>query len=107
MLYLSGGSICCPGTRRHGPGGVLIDGERIAEIGGEAPIGADILDCSGLVIAPGFIDLASELGDPGETWREGCSLPGSVGRQGNGRSEKGEASKRAQLSWSCRISPSW
>ena len=78
MLYLSGGSICCPGTGRNGPGGILIDGERIVEIGGKAPMGADILDCSGLVIAPGFIDLASELGDPGETWREGLEHGSSV-----------------------------
>jgi dihydroorotase len=62
--------------------GVLIAGERIVEIGGDAPEGAKVLDCSGLVIAPGFIDLASELGDPGETWREGLEHGSSVAAAG-------------------------
>lgn len=44
------------------PGSVLIDGEKIAAIGNvAAPAGCAVLDCSGLAIAPGFIDLHSHL----------------------------------------------
>jgi len=43
-------------------GSVLIDGERIAGIGSvDAPEGCEVLDCAGLAIAPGFIDLHSHL----------------------------------------------
>src|SRR2546423_4542170 len=36
---------------------VLIEGERIAEVGTfEASAHAQVIDCSGLVVAPGFID---------------------------------------------------
>ncbi|GAA4014892.1 amidohydrolase family protein [Deinococcus rubellus] len=41
---------------------LLIDGERIAAIqepGGSAPEGAEVVDASGMVVAPGFIDVMS------------------------------------------------
>jgi N-acyl-D-amino-acid deacylase len=48
--------------RPAAPASVLIDGARIAAIGGaSAPAGCVALDCSGLAIAPGFIDLHSHL----------------------------------------------
>jgi dihydroorotase/N-acyl-D-amino-acid deacylase len=40
------------------PAGVLIDGERIAAIG-SLPPGIPCIDCSGLAVAPGFVDLHS------------------------------------------------
>jgi N-acyl-D-amino-acid deacylase len=41
-------------------GGILLSGERIAEVGPcQAPADAQQIDCSGLVIAPGFIDAHS------------------------------------------------
>jgi len=40
------------------PADVLIDGERIVQIGNiDAAAAHDVIDCSGLVIAPGFIDV--------------------------------------------------
>lgn len=43
------------------PADVIIDGSTIADVvnPGQAPTGAQILDCTGLVIAPGFIDTHS------------------------------------------------
>ena len=44
------------------PASVLIDGERIRDVGSAAlPADCEVLDCSGLAIAPGFIDLHSHL----------------------------------------------
>ena len=43
-------------------GSVLIDGARIAAVGdADASAGCDVVDCGGLAIAPGFIDLHSHL----------------------------------------------
>lgn len=80
---------------------LLIDGERIAAIqepGGPAPAGAEVVDASGLVVAPGFIDamshsVSSLLGDGlsvgkvtqgvtteimGEGWTPAPAVPGEA-----------------------------
>jgi dihydroorotase (EC 3.5.2.3) len=48
-----------------------LDGGKIASAGGriEAP-GADVIDASGLVVAPGFIDMHVHLREPGQTYKE-------------------------------------
>lgn len=84
MRLLRGGQVCCPLTETFGPADVLIDGDRITAVGPgiEAPAGAEIVDCTGAFIAPGFVDLACELGDPGETWREGLAHGSHVAAAG-------------------------
>jgi dihydroorotase len=47
---------------------VVVDG-RIAE-GTDVPSDADVIDVSGLVVAPGFIDLHVHLREPGQTHKE-------------------------------------
>ncbi|HVV46069.1 MAG TPA: D-aminoacylase [Bryobacteraceae bacterium] len=43
-------------------GSVLIDGDRIAAAGEvTAPVNCEVVDCAGLAVAPGFIDLHSHL----------------------------------------------
>jgi dihydroorotase/N-acyl-D-amino-acid deacylase len=43
-------------------GSVLVAGDRIVATGGpDAPAGYEVMDCAGLAIAPGFIDLHSHL----------------------------------------------
>ncbi|MER7137951.1 MULTISPECIES: amidohydrolase family protein [Streptomyces] len=44
------------GERVRGETTVLLDGTRIAAIGGEAPAGADVVDASGATLMPGLID---------------------------------------------------
>src|SRR5579872_6796668 len=68
-------------------GSVLIDGNRIADAGTiPTPAECDVIDCSGLAIAPGFIDLHSHsdlqvLEDRMEKVKQGvtCEVVGNCG----------------------------
>lgn len=71
MWLLEGGRLLCPATGLDERLDLRVDGERIVEIGRGLRAGdARVIDCAGAVIVPGFIDLSSELCDPGLTWRE-------------------------------------
>ncbi len=56
-------------------GAVIVEGDRIAAAGADAlnqgvPEGADVFDCSGLMIAPGLVDARVHIGEPGNEHRE-------------------------------------
>ena len=58
-LVLSGGLVV-DGTRaKPYPASVCIQGGKISKITSEPASGAEVLDVSGLVVAPGFIDIHS------------------------------------------------
>ncbi|HEX9353118.1 MAG TPA: amidohydrolase [Streptosporangiaceae bacterium] len=64
MIVIQGGTVLTvddAGTV-HYPGHVVIDGDRIAAVGGgaypgEVPAGAEVIDASGMVVMPGMVDL--------------------------------------------------
>lgn len=56
-LVLAGGRVMDPGTRLDAIRNVGILGNRIAQISSEPLQGKEVVDVSGLVVAPGFIDL--------------------------------------------------
>lgn len=58
VLVLAGGRVFDPASSLDTVTDVVIDGERIVGIGdGIAPPGAERIDCSGLIVTPGLIDL--------------------------------------------------
>ncbi len=64
-----------PASRLDAAGGVLIVGERIAEVGPRvsaalAPAGAEVIDARGLCLAPGLVDMRVQLGEPGAEHKE-------------------------------------
>ena len=70
MLLIKNGRVLDPASRTDAPRDILLDGERIAEI---APSGktslaseAEVFDASGLIVAPGFIDMHAHLREPGQ-----------------------------------------
>ena len=70
MLLIKNGRVLDPASRTDAPRDILLDGERIAEI---APSGktslaneAEVFDASGLIVAPGFIDMHVHLREPGQ-----------------------------------------
>ena len=70
-LLLRGGRVVDPASGADAVLDVLIEGTRIAKVGPriEAP-GADVLDASRLVVAPGFIDMHVHLREPGQESKE-------------------------------------
>ncbi len=66
-LLLRGGRIVDPSQGMDGVGDVLIVDGRVAAVGGAiaGPDGAVSVDCSGKVVAPGFLDVHVHLREPG------------------------------------------
>lgn len=62
---------------------VLIDGDRIVEVGDlVAGAGARVIDATGCLVGPGFVDLHVHFREPGQTWKEDIesgSLAGAAG----------------------------
>lgn len=70
-ILLKGARIADPSQGLDGPGDILIDGERIAAVGeGLDAAGCEVVDCRGLVAAPGLVDMHVHLRDPGQTHKE-------------------------------------
>jgi dihydroorotase len=70
QLLIKNGRIIDPASATDMPGDILVKDGIIAAIGAavgadlEAP-GAEIFDATGLVVAPGFIDMHVHLREPG------------------------------------------
>jgi dihydroorotase len=64
-----------PASNYDGPGGLLTEGRLIAGCGARlfdegVPADAEIVDCKGLVLAPGLIDMRVFTGEPGAEHKE-------------------------------------
>jgi dihydroorotase len=70
MLLVKNGRVVDPAAKIDADMDVLLDGERIAEIAPKGNIAAgrdaEVLDATGLIVAPGFIDLHAHLREPGQ-----------------------------------------
>jgi dihydroorotase len=71
-LLLKNGRVIDPLARRDGHFDVLIDGDRIATIGRDLPVGdARVIEVpASFVICPGFIDMHVHLREPGQEHKE-------------------------------------
>ena len=69
---LKGGRVVDPANGIDGARDILIDGDRIAQVGRDLPHdGAEIVEIpAGLVICPGFIDMHVHLREPGQEHKE-------------------------------------
>lgn len=70
MLLIKNGRVLDPASQTDAALDLLLDGERIAEVAPPGKIArardAETLDASGLLVAPGFIDLHCHLREPGQ-----------------------------------------
>lgn len=72
-----------PATGTDCTGGVLTVREQIAAMGpdvvrGNVPADAKIIDCGGLCLAPGLVDMRVSLGEPGEDHKESLRSAGEA-----------------------------
>ncbi|MDA0998214.1 MAG: dihydroorotase [Proteobacteria bacterium] len=76
-----------PATGLDGIGGVLTEGEMIKAIGPNVTAdmaleGVGIIDCTGLCLAPGLVDIRVHLGEPGEEHKESFASAGRAATEG-------------------------
>jgi dihydroorotase len=63
VIRLTGGRVIDPANRRDEVGDILVDGDRLVDRGTQS--GETVIDVSGYVVAPGFVDLHCHLREPG------------------------------------------
>src|SRR4051812_38195689 len=68
-LLLRGGRLLDPSTRTDAAGDLLIANGKIESLGDRVDLGGrddvDVIDCDGLIVSPGFIDVHCHLREPG------------------------------------------
>ncbi len=72
-LLIANGYVVDPSQRQNSGKDLLIEDGRVAGLldrSEAAPEGAEIFDATGLVVAPGFIDLHTHLREPGHEYKE-------------------------------------
>ena len=71
MLLIKNGRVLDPASKTDSVHDVLLDGDRISKIaaGISAP-DAEVFDATGMIVAPGFIDLHCHLREPGQEMSE-------------------------------------
>src|ERR1700729_508555 len=71
MLLIRNGRVLNPATKTDAAMDVLLDGEHVAEVAesgrlSERAKNAEVFDATGLIVAPGFIDIHAHLREPGQ-----------------------------------------
>jgi dihydroorotase len=74
QLVLRGGRVIDPASGHDGIADVVVDGGKIVVVGPDAAgapaPGARVIDATGLVVAPGFVDVHVHLREPGQEYKE-------------------------------------
>jgi len=75
-----------PSRNIDAPGAVIVADRRIVAAGPEAnsarPAGAEIVDCRGMIVAPGLVDMRVFVGEPGAEHRETFASAGQAAAAG-------------------------
>ena len=70
MLLIKNGRVIDPGSKTDAAMDVLLDGEVVKEVGAPGKFAGlrdtEVFDASGMIVAPGFIDLHVHLREPGQ-----------------------------------------
>jgi dihydroorotase len=71
MLLIKNGRVIDPASKTDAAQDILLDGEKIVELAAPGKLASDhknaeVFDATGLIVAPGFIDLHAHLREPGQ-----------------------------------------
>jgi dihydroorotase len=71
MLLIKNGRVIDPASKTDAAQDILLDGEKIVELAASGKLtsdykNAEVFDATGLIVAPGFIDLHAHLREPGQ-----------------------------------------
>jgi dihydroorotase len=71
MLLIKNGRVLDPASKTDAAQDILLDGEKIVELAAPGELttdhkNAEVFDATGLIVAPGFIDLHAHLREPGQ-----------------------------------------
>ncbi|MFZ5752282.1 MAG: dihydroorotase [Pseudomonadota bacterium] len=81
--FLANARLIDPEALTDAPGSLLIEGDTVAALGDiAAPKGARVIDCGGLCLAPGIVDLGVKVGEPGERHKESFRSAGRAAAAG-------------------------
>jgi dihydroorotase len=73
-LVIRGGHLIDPAAGMDGPKDILLKDGRVAEVAGPGKLkttnGAEVLDATGLTVAPGLVDIHVHLREPGQGYKE-------------------------------------
>ncbi|MEY2599083.1 MAG: Dihydroorotase [Verrucomicrobiota bacterium] len=69
-ILFQNGRVIDPANRRDGVGEVLVVDGLVAAPGTAVPPGVEVVDCRGLVVAPGLVDLHVHFREPGQSAKE-------------------------------------
>ena len=70
MLLIKNGHVIDPATNTDAPRDICTEGDKVVQVAQPGSVradsGAEVLDATGLIVAPGFIDLHAHLREPGQ-----------------------------------------
>jgi len=69
-VMLRGGRVVDPGAGTDGVRDILIEDGRVADNGDTWNADAEVIDCAGLIVAPGLVDMHTHLREPGFEHKE-------------------------------------
>ncbi len=82
MIYLTTTRLIDPEALTCAPGSLTIADGLITAVNGPTQKGARVIDCGGLCLAPGIVDLGVKIGEPGERHKESFRSAGLAAAAG-------------------------
>jgi len=82
MIHFTNARLIDPEALTDTPGSLTIADGLIRSINTAAPEGAQIIDCRGLPLGPGIVDLGVQIGEPGERHKESFRSAGLAAAAG-------------------------
>ncbi len=82
MIHFTNARLIDPEALTDRPGSLTVDGGKIIALDAPAPKTATIIDCGGLPLAPGIVDLGVQIGEPGQRHKESFRSAGLAAAAG-------------------------